>query len=156
MEIPPEGSSRIQIVVGILAMVFVALLVYSMVSQPDSNREGEIVAPPPLDPAVEIVQVQVSNGTVVEGLAGRMREYLREQGFDVLDVGNARTREVPQTVVLDRVGNRALALRVARALGLPDERVREELSTSLMLDVTVLIGADFTTHAPFLPTVEER
>lgn len=156
METPQEGSSRTHVVVGVLALGLIALLVYSMVSQPGDRARSEIVTSVPVNSETEIVQVQISNGTVVEGLAGRMREYLREQGFDVLDVGNARTREVPQTVVLDRVGNRTLALRVARALGLPDDRVREELSTSLMLDVTVLIGADYATHAPFLPIEEER
>lgn len=152
METPPEGSSRIQYLVGVIAIGLVGLLLFSMLSQPGGSGSEDLVAPPPANPELEIVQVQISNGTVVEGLAGRMREHLRAQGFDVLDVGNARTRDVPQTVVLDRVGNRPLALRVARALGLPEDRVREELSTSLLLDVTVLIGSDYATHAPFLPT----
>jgi len=96
------------------------------------------------------VQVEVLNGTMEDGLAARTKAYLRSlDGFDVVLTGNARRRDTDSTVVLDRVGNREAAERVARAFGLPASRVRSEPRSDLFVDATVILGADYPTLAPF-------
>lgn len=96
------------------------------------------------------VQVEVLNGTMEDGLAARAKTYLRGLGgFDVVNTGNARRRDTDSTVVLDRVGNRAAAERLARAFGLPAARVRSEPRSDLFVDATVILGADYPTLAPF-------
>ena len=53
------------------------------------------------------------------------------------------------SMVLDRVGDTRSALKVARALGIPDERVREEINTDYFLDASVVIGLDYRSLRPF-------
>jgi LytR cell envelope-related transcriptional attenuator len=97
----------------------------------------------------DLIQVEVRNGTLESGLAGRTTQYLRRRGFDVVANGNYSSREVEESVVLDRVSNPEAARRVARALGLPESRVRVDPDTSLMLDVSVVVGADYPDLEPF-------
>ena len=99
-------------------------------------------------PAVRI-RVQVLNATSTRGLARRATGFLRDRGFDVVDVGTSRESR-DTTLVLDRSGNPALAQLVARALnGAP---VESRPDSSRYLDVTVLVGRDWTSPAePFYP-----
>lgn len=67
-------------------------------------------------------------------------DRLRDAGFDVVSLGNARQR-ADRSVVLDRVGKRELAERVAQALRIA--RVQTQIDTALYLEVTVILGADW-------------
>ncbi len=97
----------------------------------------------------DILQVEVRNATSVEGLAGRTRTFLREAGYDVVETGNFRQRDVPHSFVIDRVGNLAQAQQVARALGIAEDRVTQDVRDDLLLDATVVIGADYASLPPF-------
>lgn len=99
----------------------------------------------------DILQVEVRNATTVDGLAGRTRTFLRDAGFDVVEAGNYRQRDVPHSFVIDRVGNLEQAQRVARSLGIEDDRVTQDIRDDLLLDATVVIGADYETLPPFRP-----
>ena len=88
------------------------------------------------------IRVEVRNGSGIEGAAGRMTEFLREQGFDVVDFGNADRFDHPATFVLDRGGGPVQAREVAAALqGVPIQ-VAAPPDSSRYLDVTVVVGAD--------------
>ncbi|HLT46552.1 MAG TPA: LytR C-terminal domain-containing protein [Rubricoccaceae bacterium] len=95
------------------------------------------------------IQVEVRNGAGASGLAAAMTHYLRRQGFDVVASGNWTSFDQQETVVIDRIGNPEAAARVAEALGLPRERVREERREDLLLDASVVIGHDYHTLPPF-------
>lgn len=86
------------------------------------------------------VRVQVLNGSRKPGLARMATDRLRAAGFDVVSLGNARKR-AERSVVLDRVGRRELAERVAQTLRI--ERVQTQIDTALYLEVTVILGADW-------------
>jgi hypothetical protein len=99
------------------------------------------VAPPPDDstaraPIGERVRVQVLNATKTRGLARRATLYLRDRGFDVVEVGTAAPLD--STVVYDRSGRADWARRVARAMG--GAHVEPRPDSSRYLDVTVLVG----------------
>jgi hypothetical protein len=96
----------------------------------------------PLPDADSRVTVEVLNGGGVPGIAATVRDLLRDEGFDVVYVGNASSFDQKSSVVIDRtsLGNRASA--VAHSLGVSELRV--EPDTTLLVDVTVLIGADWT------------
>jgi hypothetical protein len=91
--------------------------------------------------ATQIPQVQVLNGSDVRGLAGRVAEYLRDQGLDVVSIGNADSNRYTQTLVLLRRGDLATAHRVAHVLG--SGTSLEQLDPTLLVDVTIILGADF-------------
>jgi hypothetical protein len=95
------------------------------------------------------IRVQVLNATTTRGLAQRATEYLRDRGFDVVDIGNNRER-LDSTLVLDRSNHPEWARRVAAAMG--GAKVLARPDSSRYLDVTVLIGASWRPPAqPFHP-----
>jgi hypothetical protein len=88
------------------------------------------------------IRVEVRNGSGIEGAAGRMTEFLREQGFDVVDFGNADRFDHARTFVIDRGGGAVEAREVATALqGVPIQSGAPP-DSSRYLDVTVVVGAD--------------
>lgn len=136
------------VALGVLGVVALYLL-YALVARvfwpaPDPTRPEDAA---PL--AGGFIQVEVRNGSGAEGLAQAMTEYLRGRGFDVVEMGNYGSFDVAETVVIDRVGNAEVARRVAEALGLPEERVREEIRQDYFLDASVVIGKDYATLPPF-------
>jgi hypothetical protein len=95
------------------------------------------------------VRVQVLNATRVRGLARRAMLYLRDQGFDVVEVGTTSALR-DTTLVLDRSRHPEWARNVATSLGMT--RVETRPDTSRYLDVTVLIGSTWRPPAqPFYP-----
>lgn len=100
----------------------------------------------------EIIQVEVRNGAGVDHLAERTTQYLRDRGFDVVDVGNYSSFEQDQSVVIDRIGNPEAARNVAEALGIPPSRVRQNIKPEYYLDASVILGRDYEQLRPFQKT----
>lgn len=95
------------------------------------------------------VRVQVLNATHVRGLGRRAMLYLRDQGFDVVEVGTT-TAVRDTTLVLDRSRHPEWARNVATSLGAAHMETRPD--TSRYLDVTVLVGSSWRPPAqPFYP-----
>lgn len=69
---------------------------------------------------------------------------LRQAGIDVVDFGNAPASvgHLDTTRILVRRGEPSVGQRVERALGAG--RVRLAIDSTLLLDVSVLLGADFS------------
>ena len=129
-------------VLGLAVLVLLYALIRSNVI-PSAEQTGEA------DPGSDIIQVEVRNGCGVSGLAEGMRQFLRQEGFDVVEVGNHSSFNQAQTIVVDRVGNLEAARRVAASLGLPEDRVSQELRQDYFLDASVIIGKDYATLPPF-------
>ena len=96
-----------------------------------------------------IIQVEVRNGAGVDHLAERTTEYLRDRGFDVVDVGNYSSFDQEHSVVIDRIGNMEAAHHVAEALGIPADRVRQNVKPAYYLDASVILGHDYEQLRPF-------
>lgn len=88
------------------------------------------------------VRVEVLNAGGGPGMARLATEHLRDLGFDVVYFGNAEAFGQDSTVVLDRSGNPEMARAVVVAL--EATTVRSEPDANLYLDVTVLLGSDWT------------
>lgn len=133
------------LVVGLSVMVLLyGLVTRTLVPSPDPQRaEGttELVG--------SIIQVEVRNGAGVDHLAAETTHYLRERGFDVVDVGNYSSFQQEKSVVIDRVGDPEAARKVAEALGLPADRVRQEIRRQYYLDASVILGHDYKQLRPF-------
>src|SRR5207244_11943187 len=91
-------------------------------------------------PSTPRVRVQVLNATRTRGLARRAMLYLRDQGFDVVEVGTTSAM-LDTTLVLDRSRHPEWARNVATSLGAA--RVESRPDTSRYLDVTVLVGSSW-------------
>lgn len=84
--------------------------------------------------------VEVLNGTSVDGLAREVTGRLRRRGVDVVYFGSAAGPPHDSTLVMVRRGDSAAGLAVREVLGLG--RVVVEPDPGLLLDVTILLGAD--------------
>lgn len=94
-------------------------------------------------------RVEVLNAAGRAGLARAGTWVLRREGFDVVGFGNAQGFAPDSSLVLARTGDLELAQRVADVMGIA--RVREAPDASLLLDVTVVLGADWSADAVPLP-----
>ncbi len=92
--------------------------------------------------------VEVLNATDRRGLARLGTRLLRERGVDVIHFGTADTT-LDTTLVLVRRGDEDAGERVARALGIG--RVGSRPDTLLRVDVSVLLGRDFSPPAGIRP-----
>jgi hypothetical protein len=79
----------------------------------------------------------------VSGLAATFTKKLRENGFDVVESGNFETYDIKETIVIDRSGYIENAKRVAKALGIAEKNIIQQLATTYYLDATVVIGSDY-------------
>ncbi len=93
------------------------------------------------------IAVEVLNGTEVNGLARVGARVLRSAGLDVVFLaGGPRT---DSTTVIVRRGDREAGEAVVRALGLGRLKVQQD--STRHVDVTVILGPDFTGPAEIHP-----
>lgn len=92
----------------------------------------------------EIIQVEVLNGCGISGVADRFTDFLRNKNVDVVNIGNYSSFDIEETFVIDRVGNKANAFKVADLLGITRKSNSiTQLNEDLFLDVTIVIGKDY-------------
>ena len=87
-----------------------------------------------------VIRVQVLNGTGESGIAARVASWLREGGFQVVEVRNADRSDYFATLVVSRRPELEAAQAVARYLGGPP--VIRQAWTSDLAEVTVVLGSD--------------
>jgi hypothetical protein len=97
----------------------------------------------------EALKIEVLNGCGVPGVAQKVADFLRAQGFDPVNVTNltdafGRDRfDIPRTMILDRLSNeRIYGRKAAQALRLSDDYVEYQKSDR-MVAVSVIIGQDY-------------
>ena len=88
------------------------------------------------------IRVEILNATATPRLAQGATRLLRDRGFDVVATGNSPSRR-DSTIVLDRTNHPEWARLVASVLG-RGTAVETRPDTSRYVDVTVLLGADWT------------
>lgn len=141
MSTPGKAERHIGTALLLLAVAIIAAFLVSVIADLLGVGAGGD-APAHLDPGVgpETIRVEVLNGSGTPGLARRATEVLRDGGFDVVFYGNATSFSHDSTLVLARA-ERAPADAVARVLGVGTVRI--EADTTLVLDVTVILGRDW-------------
>ena len=107
----------------------------------DADRAGE--------EGEGIIQIDVMNGCGDAGMASKCSSFLRARGFDVVEMRNYKTFDLDHSMVIDRMGNRENAERVARALGVGTKNIIQQINQDYYVDVSVVIGKDYTSLRPF-------
>jgi hypothetical protein len=101
-----------------------------------------------IDKPARVIQLDVLNGCGAKGVSVKFTNYLRANGFDVVEMKNYKTFHVPQTLVVDRVGNLESARLVAATLGVDSKKVIQQINMDYFVDVSVIIGEDYSTLLP--------
>ncbi|MFP4527095.1 MAG: LytR C-terminal domain-containing protein [Candidatus Kapaibacterium sp.] len=99
-------------------------------------------------PSETVIQVNVLNGCGQPGIAAEVKDYLRERGFDVVEIGNADV-SVDKSYIRDCVGDPGSARNVAYAVGVHDSRIQVDVDSSLFLRASIILGNDFRQLKPF-------
>ena len=98
------------------------------------------------------IRVEILNGTNVPDLARRLTYVMRRDSFDVLIYGTSRTK-LPKTVVVERNdSSMKYANHVASWYGIKEKTI--EIDTDHIIDVSIVIGADYKKIFPYLDTLK--
>jgi len=96
----------------------------------------------------EIIQVEVLNGCGVSGIADLFTDYLRENDVDVVKTGNYIQFDIDETIVIDRIGNKANSNYVAELLNVREANSITQINNDYFVDVTLIIGRDYFKQTP--------
>ena len=143
---PVKGSkSVIYLLNGIIVLLaaVVAFLVYTTFFKSYQKEKPAADNQP-----IRIIQLDVLNGCGVPGSAAHVTDILRQRGFDVVEVKNYFSFGIPGTIVVDRTGDRVSARRVAEALGVDEHNIVEQINPDYFVDVSVVVGRDFSDLKP--------
>jgi len=88
------------------------------------------------------IQIEVHNGCGVTKVANVFTEYLRAEGFDVLDSRNAENFDYEQTQILHHQGDRAQAIALGKIMAIEDVQIIESKNINITHDLTLIIGKD--------------
>ena len=135
-------------VIILLLAGLILFMAYSLITKieglsPDDEDTNEANKPS------KIIQLEVLNGCGISGVAEKFTNHLRQNNFDVVQVGNYSSFDIDNTLVVDRTGKRVNALKVAEALGIDPKNVIQQINNDYFLDVSLIIGRDFNHLKPF-------
>lgn len=137
----------LNIIIFVLFVVIIYLS-YSIFIKLKLDTGEEIVQNNNTKVPAEIIQLEVLNGCGVSGLADRFTDYLRRNGFDVVNKGNYIQFDIENTMVIDRIGNIANAKEIAKSLGVDRKNIFTQINDDYFLDVSVIVGADYYNLTP--------
>ncbi len=117
-----------------------ALLKETVEQTEKSLKNKELMSAEELNLTIEIL-----NGTLNNGLAGRTSQVFKSYGYDVARVANAENQDRERTVIIAGPGNLSAAKRVAEIIKCKNI-VEEDMIESIgpeTIDVSVILGRDF-------------
>lgn len=133
---------------AVLALILM-VLVYGLATRFFTPRVDPVREANPAQLVGEIIQVEVRNACGISGLAAETTMFLRRHGFDVVEVGDYSSFDEEHSLVIDRVGDLASAMKVAHAMGIREDRVVQDIRLDYYLDASVVIGKDYENLRPF-------
>jgi hypothetical protein len=139
--LPKKNKSPKLIIIGSIILVIVVAVYFGypyLIGKNEPPKETQQQQPP------RIIQLDVLNGCGAKGVGSRFTDFLRANGFDVVEMKNYKSFLVNQTLVVDRIGDLSLARRVAAALGVSEKNVIQQINPDYFVDVSVIIGKDFS------------
>ena len=89
------------------------------------------------------ITVEIHNGCGIPKLANLYTEFLRNEGFDVIDSRNADNFEYTKTQILHHQGDKARALSLSKTMALDESLITENKSAYLIHDLTLILGSDY-------------
>lgn len=105
------------------------------------------IAHPPISPLANeedprsTIQIEIVNASGRKGAGKRALDYFRKRGFDVVEISSSPDRP-PRSTVIDRLGDKQSALKVASALGIADTLVVSGIDSMRFLRASVVLGGD--------------
>lgn len=128
-------------VLGVVVVAFIGSLIWRFANPPVSALVNE-------DDPRSTIQVEVVNASGRQGAGRHTLEFLRERGFDVVEISTSIDRPRKSTII-DRMGDKVSAHKVAASMGIPDSLITTEIDSLRFLRATIVLGADVDNLEPF-------
>lgn len=117
----------------------ISALVQELFSTPAS---GSTISISPLK--AEAARIVILNGTNKDGLAAMASRYLKNNGFNVVQIGNAERRDYSSTVLVD-LGDKPTTLAwLSEHMNVAASNIRHNVTTQRDSDIRVILGSDWT------------
>jgi LCP family protein required for cell wall assembly len=100
------------------------------------------------DLAREGARIAVQNGTSEPNFAARVAAMLMEQGYQVVEFGDADRLDYPNTVVVDYTGKSFTLERLVDRFQVTPENVRHSPNLRSQIDIRIIVGQDFLLSVP--------
>jgi len=145
-KIKEDHSKNILLNVSILILIVInAILAYSVVKTISSNDTEDSLL---VDSTKARIQVEVLNGCGVIGVAEKLTDYLRTNNIDVVNLGNYRSFEIENSIIIGRNEKIRNAEIVAAIVGLDNQSIIQQINPDYLLDVTFILGKDYRDLIP--------
>lgn len=91
------------------------------------------------------LKVEVLNGCGVSGVAKTITDFLRQKNIDVVYFGNYERMDLSETLIIDRIDpDLSNAKIVGKIIGVEEDRMFPQISPQRQLDVTIIIGNNYS------------
>jgi hypothetical protein len=137
-----------------LAFAALAITIYVMANRNVSAADE--AAKHVLTVAGKIPEVEVLDGVGNIKIAQRATDYIRSTGYDVVEMKRNIDGIAEKSYIVDHSGNLELAKQLALSLGISETKVFQKINSKLLLDVTVVVGEDYKSLAPFVSSKERN
>ena len=91
----------------------------------------------------EVATIDIQNGSASDGIANMASEYLKEQGFSVVSVGNADQFDYQNTIIYDYSGSYYTTRWLAENFNVQPTHIIDMSDPNSPVDVRIIIGHDF-------------
>jgi hypothetical protein len=101
-------------------------------------------------------EVEVLDGAGNMRAAQQMTNLLRVRGYDVVEMKRNNEGFEEHTFIFDRSGNLDAAKKLATVLGVHQDKVFQKIDRTLYLDITVVMGKDYSQLKAFQSSTERN
>jgi LCP family protein required for cell wall assembly len=93
--------------------------------------------------AADEAKIAIINGTQNPGLAKEVADYLRNEGYNIVETGQADRDDYTETIIVDYTGKTFTVEQLTEAMNVPTEDVRPGSNLQSEVDIRVILGDDF-------------
>ena len=145
-KIKEDHSKNLLLNVSILILIVInTILAYSVVKTISFNDTEDYLL---VDSTKARIQIEVLNGCGVSGVAEKLTDYLRTNNIDVVNLGNYRSFEIENSIIISRNEKIHNAEKVAAIVGLDEQNIIQQINSDYLLDVTFILGKDYRDLIP--------
>lgn len=131
----------------VLLVVFNGMQLYGIFS--DTPAVNPLQPKDAADTTHAPIQINVLNGCGVSGVGNTMTIFCRQAGYDVVEMGNYKSFDIGESMVIDRSGKLSDTKLLASMLGIKPKNVIQQFSNDHMVAASVVIGKDYKNLIPW-------
>ena len=93
--------------------------------------------------AADDATISVLNGTKNEALAEEVASYLRDKGYNIVEIGRSDRNDYAKTIIVDYTGKTFTLERLSEDVDVPLKEIRSSPGLQSGVDIRVILGENF-------------